>query len=100
MPNMSVLSAVASVGAEITNTRVEIPAVVTPIIELTRTKRRMVSLLFAEESDVTVGWAQASGYEYCDITGKRKGKSIDGSNSLILLPIIHSQFSIQIIAPD
>jgi hypothetical protein len=40
-----VLSAVANVGTEIMNTRVEIPAMVTPRTELTRTRRRTVSLL-------------------------------------------------------
>jgi hypothetical protein len=40
---MSVWSAVAKVGTEITNTRVEIPAVVTPKMELIRTKRRILS---------------------------------------------------------
>ena len=42
---MSVLSAVASVGTEIMKTRAETPAMVTPKMELTRTRRRMVSLL-------------------------------------------------------
>ena len=50
---MSVLSALASVGTEIMNTRVEIPAMVTPRTELARIKRRSAALLSAVSAGFT-----------------------------------------------
>jgi hypothetical protein len=50
---MSVSSAAARVGAEIMKMRVEIPAVVTPIIELITTSRRIAPLTSGECVTVT-----------------------------------------------
>jgi hypothetical protein len=43
IPRISVSRAVASVGAEIMNTRVEMPAMETPMIELIRVSLRSLS---------------------------------------------------------
>jgi hypothetical protein len=55
---MSVSSAAARVGAEIMKMRVEIPAVVTPIIELITTRRRIATLLSGAGVTVTSAGSQ------------------------------------------
>jgi hypothetical protein len=50
---MSVWSAEANVGTEITNTRVATPAMITPKTELIKTRRRMFSPLCLDSGGVT-----------------------------------------------
>ena len=50
---MSVWSAAANVGTEMTNTRVEIPAMITPKTELMSTRRRTASRSCVDNGDVT-----------------------------------------------